>query len=77
MSALASPLPIRYLHKQLTDTVLLLGRAARVNETLGELGMELPPEPSLLPSLDLAALLCPHRGGPKCSVTCNGRTPWY
>ena len=45
-----------------------------MNETLGELGVALPPEPSLLPSLDLAALL--HGSGPKCSVTCNGRTPW-
>ena len=59
------------------NTVLHWGPAERVNETLGELGVDLPPEPSLLPSLDLAALLCPHRGGPKCSVTCNGRTPWY
>ena len=48
--------------------------AGRVDAALGEVGVSVPPEPSLMPTLDLAALL---RGGPKCSVTCNGKPAWF
>ena len=41
---------------------------------MGEVGVAVPPEPSLMPTLDLAALL---RGGPKCSITCNGKPAWF
>lgn len=48
--------------------------AGRVDAAMGEVGVSVPPEPSLMPTLDLAALL---RGGPKCSVTCNGKSAWF
>jgi len=46
----------------------------RVDEALAEAGVTVPPEPSLLPSMDLAAML---RGPPRCAVTCNGKRAWF